>query len=155
MKLHFFFFLYMSSRLGSLWVPETRRERGWVVLFILFYFFQVLHVQVRWFQSVKVNFDLDRRWRRLKRVNFNLSWISNSICIWLRSRNWGSKLCNSIYGFVFPIIRYMIFSVGTCIAANREFDAWFARMSAAKPLKKLVKCVLLDLDGTLLNTGQL
>lgn len=27
-------------------------------------------------------------------------------------------------------------------------------MSAVKPLKKLVSCVILDLDGTLLNTGE-
>jgi hypothetical protein len=29
------------------------------------------------------------------------------------------------------------------------------KMSLAKPLKKLASCVILDLDGTLLNTGQL
>ncbi|KAK9999626.1 hypothetical protein SO802_019229 [Lithocarpus litseifolius] len=28
-------------------------------------------------------------------------------------------------------------------------------MSLAKPLKKLASCVILDLDGTLLNTGAL
>lgn len=29
------------------------------------------------------------------------------------------------------------------------------KLSMAEPLKKLVSCVILDLDGTLLNTGLL
>lgn len=50
----------------------------------------------------------------------------------------------------FFLISFHIYSRNESIAVTGRFTV---KMSLAKPLKKLASCVILDLDGTLINTG--
>ena len=50
----------------------------------------------------------------------------------------------------FVSFSYIYFRNGSTSVTRR----FIVKMSLVKPIKKLSSCVVLDLDGTLLNTGQ-
>ena len=73
-----------------------------------------------------------------------LSWIG-SFCF----QPWdvGIRFLLIFNGF---LSHFHIYSRNGSIAVTGRYTV---KMSIAKPLKKLASCVILDLDGTLINTG--